>query len=71
MRVRTPTWRHRTLKRRILGEIPLLSERLDAGESYEAAKLLLGWAAPRIVWPDDARSLVQTRGKSASTLLKR
>jgi len=71
MRARDLSHRQRLLTRRILGGVPRLSERLDAGESYEAAKLLLGWAAPRIVWADDAQSLVQTRGKSASTLLKR
>jgi len=61
----------RLLTRRILSEVPALSERLEAGESYEAATLLLGWAAPRIVWAYDGQSLIRTRGKSASTLLRR
>lgn len=71
MRARDLTQRQRRLTSRILSEVPGLSDRLDAEESYEAAKLLLGWAAPRIVWADDGQSLIRTRGKSASTLLKR
>lgn len=46
-----------------------MAGRLEAGESYVAATLLLDWASPRIPWATNRESLVSTYGKSASVLL--
>jgi hypothetical protein len=61
--------RRRLLRERILHEVPQLAGRLEAGESYVAATLLLDWASPRIPWATNRESLVSTYGKSASVLL--
>jgi hypothetical protein len=55
------------LRSQILSETPGLQSALDAGDKWTAAKLLRGWAAPRIDWSGNP-DLLNTSGYDAGQL---
>ena len=54
------------LRNEILAQTPGLQAELDAGHTWDAAKLILGWAAPRIAYAGSQSALVDTSAISAA-----
>jgi hypothetical protein len=56
------------LKQQVLSDTPGLSDALAAGDTWNAGKMILHWAAPRVDWAQDSRSLFDTSGIDAPQL---
>ena len=57
-----------TLRQEILDQTAGLQTQLDAGNDYEAAKLIMHWAAPRTTWTSAPPEPLATREHSAAEL---